>query len=204
MTWLEGVERLEDPDHGPAFAAPPTGVVVHATAGGSGRATAGWARDTPQGRSWHLLLERDGTLYQQVPLTHQAWHAGRSSWAGRADLNAWTVGVELANHLLLERAGDTFFSDLGGRRAPYHGPTPVHGVLRFDGLTPTEGWWEPYPEAQLRALDALLGRLAALGLGTQLVGHDEVAVPAGRKLDPGPLFPWELFRRWRPDAPRFR
>jgi len=50
----------------------------------------------PPGRvSTHLLLRRDGELVQYVPFSNRAWHAGRSSYRGRAECNDYSVGVEL-------------------------------------------------------------------------------------------------------------
>lgn len=45
--------------------------------------------------SAHLLVRRDGSLVQFVPFDRRAWHAGRSSWRGRADCNDFSVGIEL-------------------------------------------------------------------------------------------------------------
>jgi N-acetyl-anhydromuramoyl-L-alanine amidase len=53
--------------------------------------------------SAHFLVRRDGTVLQFVPIDRRAWHAGRSSWAGRAEANDWSIGIELEG---LE--GDTF------------------------------------------------------------------------------------------------
>lgn len=47
--------------------------------------------------SAHYLIGRDGTLYQLVDETRRAWHAGRSRWAGLADLNSASIGIELDN-----------------------------------------------------------------------------------------------------------
>jgi N-acetylmuramoyl-L-alanine amidase len=55
----------------------------------------------------------------------------------------------------------------------------------------------PYPDAQIDALVALcveLGaRYPAITLD-RIVGHEHIAVPAGRKTDPGPHFPWDAVR----------
>jgi len=53
--------------------------------------------------SAHFLVRRDGAVLQFVPIDRRAWHAGRSSWAGRAEANDWSIGIELEG---LE--GDTF------------------------------------------------------------------------------------------------
>lgn len=45
--------------------------------------------------SAHLLIRRDGELIQFVPLTERAWHAGESSFRGRACCNDFSVGIEL-------------------------------------------------------------------------------------------------------------
>lgn len=45
--------------------------------------------------SAHFLIRRDGALCQFVPCGGRAWHAGRSSWRGRARCNDFSIGVEL-------------------------------------------------------------------------------------------------------------
>ena len=45
--------------------------------------------------SSHFLIRRDGELVQFVPLGRRAWHAGLSSWRGRARCNDFSIGVEL-------------------------------------------------------------------------------------------------------------
>ncbi len=45
--------------------------------------------------STHLLIRRDGQLVQYVPCGRRAWHAGRSSYAGRERCNDFSIGIEL-------------------------------------------------------------------------------------------------------------
>ena len=45
--------------------------------------------------SSHLLVARDGELTQFVKFTDRAWHAGQSSYRGRAACNDFSIGVEL-------------------------------------------------------------------------------------------------------------
>jgi len=45
--------------------------------------------------SAHLLIRRDGELIQFVPFGERAWHAGESSFRGRACCNDFSVGIEL-------------------------------------------------------------------------------------------------------------
>lgn len=45
--------------------------------------------------SSHLVVRRDGALTQYVRFTDRAWHAGKSSYAGREACNDFSIGVEL-------------------------------------------------------------------------------------------------------------
>jgi len=45
--------------------------------------------------SAHLLVRRDGTIIQYVPLTQRAWHAGESEFQGRCRCNDFAIGIEL-------------------------------------------------------------------------------------------------------------
>ena len=45
--------------------------------------------------SSHFFIRRDGSLVQFVPCARRAWHAGASSWRGRAACNDYSVGIEL-------------------------------------------------------------------------------------------------------------
>jgi AmpD protein len=54
--------------------------------------------------SAHFLIRRDGALLQFVPCEARAWHAGESSWKGRAQCNDYSIGVEL------EGTGETPFT----------------------------------------------------------------------------------------------
>ena len=45
--------------------------------------------------SAHFLVRRDGELIQFVPCAKRAWHAGESSWNGRARCNDYSIGIEL-------------------------------------------------------------------------------------------------------------
>ncbi len=45
--------------------------------------------------SAHLLVRRDGELTQYVRFADRAWHAGRSSYLGRAECNDYSIGIEL-------------------------------------------------------------------------------------------------------------
>ncbi|HEY8520513.1 MAG TPA: 1,6-anhydro-N-acetylmuramyl-L-alanine amidase AmpD [Gammaproteobacteria bacterium] len=45
--------------------------------------------------SAHVLIDRQGRLTQYVSFLARAWHAGQSSYCGRASCNDFSVGIEL-------------------------------------------------------------------------------------------------------------
>jgi N-acetylmuramoyl-L-alanine amidase len=47
--------------------------------------------------SAHYVIEEDGVIWHLVPEDRRAWHAGLSCWAGRRDINAHSIGIELVN-----------------------------------------------------------------------------------------------------------
>jgi N-acetylmuramoyl-L-alanine amidase len=47
--------------------------------------------------SAHYLIDEDGTVWHLVDELKRAWHAGISSWRGRSDINAVSIGIELVN-----------------------------------------------------------------------------------------------------------
>jgi N-acetylmuramoyl-L-alanine amidase len=47
--------------------------------------------------SAHYVVFEDGRIVQCVPEMRRAWHAGVSSWAGEADINSCSIGIEIVN-----------------------------------------------------------------------------------------------------------
>jgi N-acetylmuramoyl-L-alanine amidase len=47
--------------------------------------------------SAHYVVMEDGHIVQCVPEARRAWHAGVSTWAGEADINSCSIGIEIAN-----------------------------------------------------------------------------------------------------------
>jgi AmpD protein len=111
--WLIGARRIPSPNHDPR---PPetevTLVVIHAISlppgqfGGPAiaelftncldpRAHPYFAAIAGLRVSAHFLIRRDGELVQFVPCHRRAWHAGASSWRGRAGCNDFSLGIEL-------------------------------------------------------------------------------------------------------------
>lgn len=130
-------------------------------------------------RSGHLYIDRDGSIYRLVPEDRVARHT--RGW------NERSIGIELINR---------------GRYAEW-----------FDSRrqVPTEG----YPAPQIDALKNILGYLRVRFPSlSKLLRHSDVdlrEVPSSdnpdvlvrRRIDPGPLFPWnETLSLWNGLSPR--
>jgi N-acetylmuramoyl-L-alanine amidase len=47
--------------------------------------------------SAHYTIDEDGIIYAHVAETQRAWHAGVAHWAGAANINSRSIGIELVN-----------------------------------------------------------------------------------------------------------
>ncbi|MDX1949400.1 MAG: N-acetylmuramoyl-L-alanine amidase [Rickettsiales bacterium] len=47
--------------------------------------------------SCHYLIAENGEIIQLVDDEFKAWHAGKSHWAGRENLNNYSIGIEISN-----------------------------------------------------------------------------------------------------------
>lgn len=139
--------------------------------------------DDGTGNSGHYYLDRDGSLHRFVPPQRMAHHT--------RGYNPRSLGIEIVNR----------------GRYPHW----------YDSRQQTMD--EPYGEAQIAALVALLRQLQEElpnlrfiagheDLDTAMVpASDDAAVLVARKMDPGPLFPWQRvldavgLRRLQPASP---
>ncbi|MGI9261611.1 MAG: N-acetylmuramoyl-L-alanine amidase [Woeseiaceae bacterium] len=109
----------------------------------------------------HRLVEED----------RRAWHAGRSYWAGAESLNNNSIGIEIVNRsACVDDSPDT------------KNPVPEDQTCSF----------LEYPEEQLDLVVGLvtdiLERYPDID-PVDVIGHADIA--PGRRVDPGPLFPWQ-------------
>jgi N-acetylmuramoyl-L-alanine amidase len=142
---------------------------------------------------------RQGTRIDVIVLHHTG------SNNGRADL-AWLCNPdsEVSAHYLVDRDGRILQLVADTHRAWHAGRGALRGVvtdinsrsvgieLVNDGSGKT-----PYTQQQYQALEALVPYLATTyGIPVEnLVGHKDVAIPAGRKNDPSANFDFARLRR---------
>ena len=129
--------------------------------------------ETITGFSGHYYLDRDGSVFRYVPASRMAHHV--VGW------NARSIGIEMVN---------------SGRYPNWFSST-------------SQVCTEPYPSEQISALLELLRYLKSehdmlcdlvrhSDVDTEMIpSSDDPAVLIRRKVDPGPMFPWEkVLRFW--------
>jgi N-acetylmuramoyl-L-alanine amidase len=72
-------------------------VVLHYTGMLDAASAIAWLRNPESKVSCHYLVAEDGQILRMVPEEKRAWHAGRSYWRGRRDVNAASIGIEIVN-----------------------------------------------------------------------------------------------------------
>lgn len=72
-------------------------IVLHCDASDNAKASLSWITSPESKVSYHVLIDRDGTVYQCVPVALRAWHAGVSSFGGRSNVNDFSIGLAFSN-----------------------------------------------------------------------------------------------------------
>lgn len=169
--------------------APVEAVVWHYTAATSSPLP--WLHSMACRVSWHFTVQANGDVIQHADLRVRCSHAGgqTSKLRGAGNVNGRTIGVEVVNPGPLHRIGN---------RWAWEDPTKRWRTWAGNVL-PTEDpdrAWAMYSRAQQESIVLLALHLAreipALRDPANHVGHADV--DPGRKIDPGPAFPWEALR----------
>jgi N-acetyl-anhydromuramyl-L-alanine amidase AmpD len=92
-----GVRPYPSPNHNERKGKPIDSIVLHYTGMESADAALDLLCDAAHEVSSHYLVAADGQAFQLVPEARRAWHAGRGTWAGETDMNARSIGIEMAN-----------------------------------------------------------------------------------------------------------
>lgn len=182
------VAFVETPNAGPELVA--EGIVLHDTAGRlDAPSTVAWLCDPRARASAHFVVDRDGGVTQLASCDRQTWHAGRSSYRGRAGVNRFALGIEIVNPGRLDRVGRnawrSWFGQIyrcDGATNIRHAATPEHG----------DGWWMEYTPQQIAAVEDLCRALVATYAIGWITAHWHVS--PGRKIDTSPLFPLDRIR----------
>lgn len=179
--WFPELVAKPSGNHGGKFAPVPRILIMHYTAGTSLESATAWLRTPASVASAHWILGVDGKGNQLVPNDTVAWHAGKSRWRDMVSMNHYAWGLELVNPGPCTLLNGKWYA--GGK------PVLLPFVGKHKNGTSAVTHWAPYPEAQIAGAVALARKLGV----NEIIGHDDVAPE--RKIDPGPAFPMEEFRR---------
>ena len=179
------------------------GIVLHHTGPGSFKGIVSWLVNPQSKVSAHYVLGAAAELTQLVNTSKAAWHAGKSkaTLGGqiRDNLNNCTVGIEICNVGLLEKAADgKFYYEAGGQMKEWRGAAPVFGSITYPDGKVVEGWYVPYPDVQKDKLVALCKAIIKkypIITKEEILTHFQIALPIGRKNDPFGLDVAEIIRK---------
>lgn len=164
----------------------PDTIVIHYTAGSSAESSADYLSRDDVKASAHIVIGRDGKIFQLVPFDTIAWHAGVSAYGNRSMLNNYSIGIELANAGVLKKVGNEYQAWFGTK---YPADDVLYAVHRNETVS---RYWHTYTEKQIEVCRAVCDVLIKKFEINDILGHEEIA--PGRKQDPGPAFPLDEFR----------
>ncbi len=70
----------------------PQAIVLHHTSGSYAGSVA-WCMNPASRVSYHCIVAKDGRRSTLADPDERTWHAGRSEWRGKRDLNSWSIGA---------------------------------------------------------------------------------------------------------------
>lgn len=181
--WIEGAVRVPLP--APHSLPIRRYVVEHFTGGATARSSIEAMRD--RGVSAHVVVERDGAIFQCVPFNRKAAHAGVSRWRDPKTRTLYSSGAQLGGNdvaigIEIANAGNDPGALAWARKQP--------GFASIRARHPNGGAiveWEAFAPVQLAAVQAITLALVNRYNLDDVTGHDCIAPE--RKDDPGPAFP---------------
>lgn len=162
----------------------PVGVTVHYL--GSHDVEAARPHLLKSGLGYHLAITRAGKVIQLTYMDQRVNHAGKATWE-KSSPNRHHIAVVLASWgLLKEKDGD--FVNWTNRTIP------GEDVVKRKSNTSGElCYWDQATSEQIAALVKMMRWFMAQGIDPKnICGHDECALPSGRKQDPGGVLPWSM------------
>ncbi|MGL4402521.1 MAG: N-acetylmuramoyl-L-alanine amidase [Fusobacteriaceae bacterium] len=152
------------------------GVVLHYTAIDNEKSI----RALTKGKvsSHYLITDRtEDPIYSLVADEQRAWHAGKSEFLGRKNLNDSTIGIEIVN--------------LGYKLSKEQLHPQVKILKTGEEAFIEKELFQEYTQIQIEKVGFLVKLLVEkYGITPKMVvGHSDISY--SRKKDPGPLFPWK-------------
>ncbi|TKG95149.1 N-acetylmuramoyl-L-alanine amidase [Puteibacter caeruleilacunae] len=137
--------------------------------------------------SAHVIIGRNGEVYQTVPFNIEAWHAGKSELDNLHELNHFSIGIELVNQ------GKLIFEN--NRYYNWHNKVvdSKDVFIKEDPNTGHRSFWHRYTPVQLAMAKEVTWQITNHYHISKVVGHSEIS--PDRKLDPGEAFPMDQFKQ---------
>ena len=162
----------------------PKGLIVHYTAGRNDASAT--LRSMAKRGLGCIVMDNEGQMIRanNQDLDEVAYHAGKSEKYGVKGLSFYCMGMEICNAGLLEAKGSEFKSWFGKMYAR----DEVRTVTESTGGYPRGGDYHKYTDKQEEALINFCLWQKSVNPEFDfdwVLGHDEVAIPRGRKQDPG-------------------
>ena len=179
----------------------PEGIILHDTAGDlAGTGSVVWLCDRAAKASAHVVIDRAGRITQLAPFNVQTWHAGKSNWQGRPNVNGFAIGIEIVNPGRMVAHAGGYSNDAAWPARGVKVPAAMD-VRRARTREHGDGYWLSYTPAQIDAVTALCRALRE-AYDVHFIGTHWMISP-GRKVDTNPLFPRDQGRRAVFDARRY-
>ncbi len=167
-------------------------VVIHFTSGATAESSINFWKEPQQARmdiGAHIIIDRDGTIFQCRPFNKTISHAGVSRWRDPKTgilykgCNGFAIGIELAN-----AGNDAAVIKIATKIPGYAGTTEAKH--RNGGPMQT---WEKYSQAQYDACLSVVKSVVERYNLDDITSHDAIAPE--RKDDVGPAFPIKELRK---------
>lgn len=186
-------------------------VVIHFTASPTLKSAEGEFYRTDH-KSIHYIVDKDGTIVKgEVEEGEEAYHSGclltrpkchsddekpnpeiyeKDDNCCMRGINKISIGIELVNLGNMCEDTETRLCDFGGGETCKDFCENMGKGTEINGIV-----WEKYSEEQIDALAYLVSEIVSrhnIPIDREhIIGHEEV--DPGRKVDPGPAFPWDEF-----------
>ena len=183
---LVGAQFKQTPNiHGSKIAGPKF-LIIHYSGSGDTAGTVDWLTKRGSNASAHIVIGRDGGVWQLASFDQRAWHCGESEWNGLKFLNGCSIGIEFVNQGPLTKDNDGVFWSKWRHRIP---ADEVIEATHKNEASPR--YWQKFtPEQLAKGAEVARAILMAYPI-EEVLGHDDIA--PGRKSDPGPAFPMQEF-----------
>jgi N-acetyl-anhydromuramyl-L-alanine amidase AmpD len=189
----------------------PLGIVWHYTDGRGGpgyaetlaRRAQTFQNGVDRPASWHVLIGKNGAIYQSAPFTVGTWHVGKPGViAGQRfeNINHATIGCELENAGRLRRLGNQvccwpYYLNPGAPESERR-PDPACEVSLDRAVATRAGLFDAFTPAQEASAELVLRTLVArFGWIREVCAYGHVDFDPQNREDPGPLWTQTLLPR---------